>query len=108
MARPYASVLPEAATAIFESVSNLGPGCRSAVLVAAQLNGGGFFFRGRAAAAGRVATAREAMNSSPSITRRAPANVDAPSHIVVAPLLDMHRQQRQVICCSSAPWDVCS
>jgi len=100
---PYViiGVLPEAATAFPLNQLQIWVPRPAEVpfLVPSQLNGGGFFFQAIARLRPGVSLtqAREAMNVVAANYRAAhPANVDAPSHIDVVPLLDdAVGQQRQ-------------
>jgi putative ABC transport system permease protein len=86
-------VLPDAATAFPLNPFQIWVPRPAEVpfLAASQLNGGGFFFQAIARLRPGVSLtqAREAMNVVAANYRAAsPANVDAPSHIEVVPLLD--------------------
>ncbi len=92
---PYVvvGVLPEAATAFPLNQLQIWVPRPAEVpfLAPSQLNGGGFFFQAVARLRPGVSLtqAREAMNVVEANYRAAdPANVDAPSHIEVVPLLD--------------------
>ena len=100
---PYViiGVLPEAATAFpLDQLQIWVPRPAEVPSVAqSQLNGGSFFFRAiaRLRPGVSLAQAQEAMNVVAATYRAAyPANLDAPSHIDVVPLLDdAVGQQRQ-------------
>ena len=100
---PYViiGVLPEAATAFpLDQLQVWVPRPAEVPSVAqSQLNGGSFFFRAiaRLRPGVSLAQAQEAMNVVAATYRAAyPANLDAPSHIDVVPLLDdAVGQQRQ-------------
>src|SRR5438067_655342 len=98
---PYViiGVLPEAATAFPLDQLQVWVPRPAEVPAQSQLNGGRFFFRAvaRLRPGVSLAQAQEAMNVVAASYRAAnPANLDAPSHIDVVPLLDdAVGQQRQ-------------